>query len=188
MVAHTQENRSLQVKCFFNDSHFESMISHYFVFQVISYLTGLLRNALSQSDLRGRSHGHSTWSCHEIADGLSILALNEKNMEVMLERDVLPLLISLIDKGDATEKECAANTLWIIAKTSKGKAKIIETSNAREELTRLSKSDNQAIQEAAKRVLLKLEETRITQGIDLFYSCWCARVCRFARNKLLLLQ
>ena len=105
-----------------------------------------------------------------------------------MDRDVLPLLISLIDKGDATEKECAANTLWIIAKASKGKAKIMETANAMEELTRLSKSGNQAIQEAAKRVLLKLEETRITQGIDLFYSCWCARVCRSARNKLLLLQ
>ena len=85
-----------------------------------------------------------------------------------MDRDVLPLLISLIDKGDAPEKECAANTLWIIAKTSKGKAEIIETSNAMEELTRLSKSDNQAIQEAAKRVLLELKETRITPGIDLF--------------------
>ena len=174
--------KTVHLKCFLNDSHFESMISHYFVFQVISYLTGLLRNALSQSDLRGRSHGHSTWSCHEIADGLSILALNAKNMEAMLDTDVLPLLISLIDKGDATEKECAANTLWIIAKTSTGKAKIIETANAMEELTRLSKSDNQAIQEAAKRVLLKLEETRITQGIDLFYSCWCARVSRICEK------
>ena len=135
----------------------------------------MLHNALHQSDLRSGSE-RSTWSCHEIVDGLGNLILNDKNMEAMLDGDVLPLLISLIDKGDATEKECAANTLWIIAKTSKGKAKIMETSNAMEELTRLSKSGNQAIQEAAKRVLLKLQETRITQGIDL------ARVCRFARN------
>jgi len=92
-------------------------------------------------------------------------------MEVMLDRDVLPLLISLIGKGDATEKECAANTLWIIAKTSKGKTKIKETSNAMQELTRLSKSSDQAIQEAAKRVLLELKETRTTQGTGLFYSC-----------------
>ena len=138
------------------------------MFQVISYLIDMLRNALSQSDLRGRSEDTS-WSCHEIAYGLSNLVLNKNNMKVMLDSDVLPLLISLIDKGDATEKECAANTLWIIAKTSKGKAKIIETSNAMEELTRLSKSGNQAIQEAAKRVLLELKETRITQGIELFY-------------------
>ena len=128
----------------------------------------MLRNALSQSDLRGRSEDTS-WSCLEIAYGLSNLVLNKNNMKVMLDSDVLPLLISLIDEGDATEKECAANTLWIIAKTSKGKAKIIETSNAMEELTRLSKSGNQAIQEAAKRVLLELKETRITQGIELFY-------------------
>ena len=144
------------------------------MFQVISYLIGMLRNALGQSDLRGRSEG-TTWSCHEIADGLCNLVVNEKNMEVMLDRDVLPLLISLIGKGDATEKECAANILWIIAKTSKGKTKIKETSNAMEELTRLSKSGNQAIQEAAKRVLLELKETRTTQGRR-------ARVYRFARN------
>ena len=150
--------------------------------QVIRYLIDMLRNALSQSDLRGRSEV-TTWSCHEIADGLSNLVVNEKNMEAMLDRDILPLLISLIGKGDATEKECAANTLWIIAKTSKGKAKIMETANAMEELTRLSKIGNQAIQEAAKRVLLELKETRITQGTDRFYSCWRARVCRFARNR-----
>ena len=146
------------------------MIFHFVVFQVISYLIGMLRNALSQTDLLGRSDG-TTWSCHEIADGLVNLVVNEKNMEAMLDRDVVPLLVSLIGKGDATEKECAANTLWIIAKTSKGKAKIKETSNAVEELTRLSKSGNQAIQESAKRVLLELKETRTTRGTDPFYSC-----------------
>ena len=160
------------------------MISCLAVLQVISYLVGMLRNAMNQSDLRGRSEG-TTWSCHEIADGLSNLVVNEKNMEAMLDRDVLPLLISLIGKGGTTEKECAANTLWIIAKTSKGKAKIMETANAMEELTRLSKSGNQAIQEAAKRVLLELKETRTTRGTDPFYSCWRARVYRFAINKLL---
>ena len=56
------------------------------------------------------------------------------------------LLMSLNGKGDATLTECAANTLSIIAKTSKGKAKIMETANGMEELTRLSKSGNQTIQ------------------------------------------
>lgn len=134
------------------------------VLQVISYLIGMLRNALGQSDLRGRSDG-TTWSAQEIADGLGNLVVNEKNMEVMLDRDIVPLMISLIGKGGPTEKECAANALWNIAKTSKGKAKIKETANAMEELTRLSKSGNQSIQEAAKRVLLELKETaRTTRG------------------------
>ena len=133
------------------------------VHKVISYLIGMLRNALNQSDLRGRSDG-STWSAQEIADGLGNLVVNEKNMEVMLERDVVPLLISLLEKGGDTEKECAANTLWIIAKTSRGKSKIKETAAATEELTRLSKSSNQSVQAAAKRVLLELVETTYTQG------------------------
>ena len=174
MVVPTQGNRPPKKGCCLIDSYLESIITHFVVFQVISYLIGMLRNALGQSDLRGRSEG-TTWSCHEIADGLCNLVVNEKNMVVMLDRDVLPLLISLIGKGDATEKECAANILWIIAKTSKGKTKIKETSNAMEELTRLSKSGNQAIQEAAKRVLLELKETRTTQGRR-------ARVYRFARK------
>ncbi|PFX18848.1 Neuralized-like protein 4 [Stylophora pistillata] len=131
--------------------------------RVISYLIGLLRNALNQSDLRGRSGG-SAWSAQEIADGLGNLVVNEKNMEVMLERDVVPLMILLLEKGGDTEKECAANTLWIIAKTSKGKAKIKETPAAIEELTRLSKRSNQSVQAAAKRVLLELKETTFTQG------------------------
>ncbi|XP_020620243.1 uncharacterized protein LOC110057985 [Orbicella faveolata] len=136
--------------------------------RVISYLIGMLRSTLGRSNLEFSSEG-ATWSCHEIADGLSNLVVNEKNMEAMLDRDALPLFISLIVKGGATEKECAANALWIIAKTSKGKAKIKETANAMEELTRLSKSGNQAIQEAAKRVLLELKETRTTRGTDPFY-------------------
>ena len=128
----------------------------------------MLRNALSQSDLRGRADG-STWSAQEIADGLGNLVVNEKNMEVMLDRDVVPLMISLIGKGGDTEKECAANTLWIIAKTSKGKAKIKETVDATEVLTRLSKSANQSVQAAAKRVLLELKETSNTRGESSIY-------------------
>ena len=124
----------------------------------------MLRNALGHSDLRSRLES-STWPAHEIANGLGNLVFNEKNMEVMLDRDVVPLMISLIGKGGPTEKECAANILWSIAKTSKGKAKIKGTAKAVEELTRLSKSGKQSVQEAAKRVLLELKETRGNRSI-----------------------
>ena len=123
----------------------------------------MLRNALEQPNLRCKSEG-STWSAQEIADGLGNLLVNEQNMQTMLDRDVVPLLISLIGKGGVTEKECAANSLWVIAKNSKGKAKVKETANATEELLRLSTSGNQAVQEAAKRVLLELKKTTNTQG------------------------
>ena len=132
--------------------------------QVLSYLLGMLRNALDQPDLRGRSEG-TTWSALEIAVGLGNLLVNEQNMEIMLDRDVVPLLISLIGKGAVNEKECAANALWVISKNSKGKAKIKETANAMEELSRLCTSGNQAVQEAAKRVLLELKDARNTPGI-----------------------
>ena len=99
--------------------------------RVLSYLLGMLRNALDQPDLRGRSEG-TTWSALEIAVGLGNLLVNEQNMEIMLDRDVVSLLVSLIGKGGVTEKECAANALWVIAKDSKGKAKIKEWKNGME--------------------------------------------------------
>ena len=133
------------------------------LFQVLSYILGMLRNALDQPDLRSRSEG-SSWSAQEIAVGLGNLLFNERNLETMLDRDVVALLVSLIGKGGIIEKECAANSLWIIAKNSKGKAKIKESASAMEELSRTSKSANQAVQEAAKRVLLELRETAYRQG------------------------
>lgn len=133
------------------------------LFQVLSYILGMLRNALDQPDLRGRAEG-STWSAQEIAVGLGNLLFNERNLETMLDRDVVALLVSLIGKGGIIEKECAANALWIIAKNSKGKAKIKESASAMEELSRTSKNANQAVQEAAKRVLLELRETAYRQG------------------------
>ncbi|XP_073234816.1 neuralized-like protein 4 [Porites lutea] len=129
--------------------------------KVLSYILGMLRNALDQK-IR-RSEGLS-WSAQEIAVGLGNLLFNERNLETMLDRDVVALLVSLIDKGGIIEKECAANALWIIAKNSKGKAKIKESASAMEELSRTSKSENQDVQEAAKRVLLELRETAYKQG------------------------
>ena len=121
----------------------------------------MLRNALDQPDLRGRSEG-SSWSAQEIAVGLGNLLFSERNLETML--DVVALLVSLIGIGGIIEKECAANALWIIAKNSKGKVKIKESASAMEELSRTSKSENQDVQEAAKRVLLELRETAYKQG------------------------
>jgi len=132
--------------------------------QVLSYLLGILRNALDQPHLPGRSKG-TTRSALEIAVGLGNLLVNEQNMEIMLDRDAVPLLISLTGKGAVNEKECTANALWVIAKNSKGKAKIKETANAMEELSPLCTSGNQAVQEAAKRVLLELKDARNTRGI-----------------------
>ena len=82
-----------------------------------------------------------------------------------MDRDVVSLLVLLIGKGGVTEKECAANALWVIAKNSNGKAKIKETANAMEELSRLCTGGNQAVEEAAKRVLLELKDARNTRGI-----------------------
>jgi len=124
----------------------------------------MLRNTLDQPDLHSKLEG-GAWSAIEIAVGLGNLLVNEHNLEILLDRDIVSLLVSLISKGGVTEKECAANALWVIAKNSKGKAKIKETANAMEQLSRLSTCGNQAVQDAAKRVLLELKDARNTRGI-----------------------
>ena len=136
-----------------------------FFLQVLSYILGMLRNALDQPDLRGRSEG-STWSALEIAVGVSNMVVSRQNLEAMLDRDIVALLVSLIDKGGVVEKECAANALWVIAKNPKGKAKIKDTAQAIKELSDLSTNSNQAVKEAAKRVLLELRDTTNIQGIS----------------------
>ena len=131
--------------------------------KVIGYLIGMLKNAVGQPNLRGSMEG-STWSALEIAVGLGNIAVNDKNKELMIDQDVVPPLIDLMNKGGDMEQECAANALWALAKISGGRVKIQQTPRAVETLSKFGRSGKQAVQEAAKRVLLELkqQETRRT--------------------------
>ncbi|XP_068725548.1 neuralized-like protein 4 [Montipora capricornis] len=154
--------------------------------RVLSYILGMLRNALDQPDLRGRSE-RSTWSALEITVGVSNMLVNRQNLEAMLDRDIVALLVSLIDKGGVVEKECAANALWVIAKNPKGKAKIKDTAQAIKELSDLSTNSNQAVKEAAKRVLLELRDTSNIQGVSRAQqrtSCDYQENCRRFKSSL----
>ena len=106
----------------------------------------------------------STWSALEIAVGVGNIAANDKNKELMIDQDIVLPLIDLMNKGGDMEQECAANALWALAKISGGRVKIQQTPRAVETLTKFGRSGKQAVQEAAKRVLLELkqQETRRT--------------------------
>ena len=132
------------------------MIIHCHSAKLIGYLIGMLRNAVSQPDLRGRMEG-STWSALEIAVGLGNIAANDNNKERMIEQGAATLFIDLMDKGGDMEQECAANALWALTKVASGREKVKGMRGAVEMLTRLQRSGPQSVQAAARRVLLQLQ-------------------------------
>lgn len=121
----------------------------------------MFRNALDQPDLRSKSMG-TALSAQEIKLVLDTFLFNNRNVETMLDRDIVPLLFSFIAKGKVTEKEKAFKSLLVISsKSSRGKGQII--SHLR---TNYGKP---GIQEAAKR--LGLEQKRPQHTLH-FESAW----------------
>lgn len=75
---------------------------------MLSYFIGMFRNALDQPDLRSKSMG-TALSAQEIKLVVDTFLFNNRNVETMLDRDVVPLLFSFIAKGKVTEKKKLSN-------------------------------------------------------------------------------
>ena len=122
----------------------------------------MFRNALDQPDLRSKSMG-TALSAQEIKLVLDTFLFNNRNVETMLDRDVVPLLFSFIAKGKVTEKEKAFKSLLVISsKSSRGKGQIISHLRAN--------YGKPGIQEAAKRLGLEQKRPQTTQGNLLLYT------------------
>ncbi|XP_006816695.1 neuralized-like protein 4 [Saccoglossus kowalevskii] len=117
------------------------------------YLLGLLKKAVEDPELRGRSDD-STWSALEIATGLGNMAINDKNKTTLVEASCLPLFVKLLQKGGPPEQECAANALWTLAKSPSNKIKIASEPGAMDTLRQLSSSNIEAVKQAAERVIM----------------------------------
>ena len=91
------------------------------------------------------------------------LPFSNRNVETILDRDVLPLLFSFVAKGKVTEKEKAFKSFLVISsKSSRGKGHIISHLRAN--------YGKPGIQEAAKRLGLEQKRPQTTQGNLLFYT------------------
>ena len=102
-------------------------------------------------------------SAQEIKLVLDTFLFNNRNVETMLDRDVVPLLFSFIAKGKVTEKEKAFKSLLVISsKSSRGKGQIISHLRANYGKT--------GIQEAAKWLGLEQKRPQTTQGNLLLYT------------------
>ena len=88
---------------------------------MLSYFLGKFRNALGQPDLRSKSMG-TALSAQEIKLVLDTFLFNNRNVETMVNRDVVPLLFSFMAKGKVSEKEKAFKSLLVISsRSSRGK-------------------------------------------------------------------
>ena len=145
---------------------------HFLCCQVLSYFLGMFRNALDQPDLQTKST-ETSLSAQEITLALDSFLVNNKNMETMLDREVVPLLFSFIAKGKATGKEKAIESLLLISESSKGKAQIMSYVGAN--------YGKPGIQEAAKRLGLELKRPQATRGnllfITLYFSTRLTLMC-----------
>lgn len=123
----------------------------------------MFRNALDQPDLQTKST-ETSLSAQEITLALDSFLVNNKNMETMLDREVVPLLFSFIAKGKATGKEKAIESLLLISESSKGKAQIMSYVGAN--------YGKPGIQEAAKRLGLELKRPQAPRGNLLFITLY----------------
>ena len=115
---------------------------------------------LDQPDLRSTSMG-TALSAQEIKLVLDTFLYNNRNVETILDRDVVPLLFSFVAKGKVTEKEKAFKSLLVISsKRSRGKGNIISHLRAN--------YGKPGIQEVAKRLGLEQKRPQTTQGNLLF--------------------
>ncbi|XP_031574540.1 uncharacterized protein LOC116308282 isoform X2 [Actinia tenebrosa] len=134
--------------------------------KTISQIQGMLVNAANSPGLRGAS-GSCTWSALEIVSGIANIAVNEKNRANLIDAGVIPPLFDVIKKGDPIDKECSANALWLLANSEPGKKKIRDYPGAMATLNELSKNSNKSIAAAAKRVLLRIKQQPMKQGVSL---------------------
>ena len=131
----------------------------------------MFRNALDQPDLRSKSMA-TALSAQEIKLVLDTFLFNNRNVETMLDRDVVPLLFSFIAKGKVTEKEKAFKSLLVISsKSSRGKGQIISHLRAN--------YGKPGIQEAAKRLGLEQKSPKrhkVTSYFTHFWKCLTAKL------------
>ena len=119
---------------------------------LLSFIITLLDEAW-QSENR-RSSGYSV---RELVEGLSHLAINDDNKNILGQNGVIPVLISVIKtSNEDEEKGSATRALWMLAFDDNNK-EAIRQEGAMDILHQLQHSENQQVQTAAAGTLWELE-------------------------------
>ena len=87
---------------------------------VITYILGVVGKAL-----KVRSHRADGYSCLELVQGLTVLALSDDMKRMLVQNGVLPYLTKVLEVGDAAEKEQATKVLWTLAFHKENRPKLL---------------------------------------------------------------
>ena len=130
---------------------------------LLSFIITLLDGAW-QSEDRRRCYGYSA---KELAEGLSHLAINDTNKNILGQNGVIHVLISVIKTSkEDEEKASATRALWMLAFHDNNKEKVRQEEGAMDILHRLQQSKNSEVQKAAAGALWELEGKTARQSSE----------------------
>ena len=120
---------------------------------LLSFIITLLDEAWQSEDRH--SNGYSA---KELAEGLSHLAINDANKNILGQNGVIPVLISVIKtSNEDEEKASATRALWMLAFDDNNKEKVRQEEGAMDILHQLQQSKNSEVQKAAAGALWEIE-------------------------------
>ena len=136
---------------------------------LISADKNLLRFIITLLDEAWQSEDrHSNgYSAKELAEGLSHLAINDANKNILGQNGVIPVLISVIKtSNEDEEKASATRALWMLAFDDNNKEKVRQEEGAMDILHQLQQSKNSEVQKAAAGALWELEGKTARQSSE----------------------
>ena len=129
---------------------------------LLSFIITLLDEAWQSEDRH--SNGYSA---KELAEGLSHLAINDANKNILGQNGVIPVLISVIKtSNEDEEKASATRALWMLAFDDNNKGEIRQEEGAMDILHQLQQSKNSEVQKAAAGALWELEGKTARQSSE----------------------
>ena len=130
---------------------------------LLSFIITLLDGACRWEDRR-RCYGFSS---KELAEGVSYLAINDTNKNILGQNGVIPVLISVIKtSNEDEEKASATRALWMLAFDDNNKEKVRQEEGAMDILHQLQQSENSEVQKAAAGALWELEGKTARQSSE----------------------
>ena len=129
---------------------------------LLSFIITLLDEAWQSEDRH--SNGYSA---KELAEGLSHLAINDTNKNILGQNGVIPVLISVIKtSNEDEEKASATRALWMLAFDDNNKENVRQEEGAMDILHMLQQSENPGVQKAAAGALWELEGKTARQSSE----------------------
>lgn len=159
--------------------------------EILITLTSLLKKANDSE--RRKFDG---FSARELAEGLSHLAINDNNKQVLGQKGAIQVLVSMIKTSrDNEEKASAVKALWMLAFDEDNKNLIAQEEGALDTLRQLQHSEDPDVQKGAAGALWEIEgktarkqaeETREVSGnhVMISYQWDSQEVLVEVKNKL----